>query len=75
VRSERGEALLGAGERAGVIEVNVLPEENLKHLKEASLLKKRRAMEALKQRGELEDGYLKISTELVQKILSGEGAS
>jgi coenzyme F420 hydrogenase subunit beta len=75
VRSERGEALVEAGERAGVIELNVLPEENLKHLKEASLLKKRRALEALKQRAELEDGYLKISAELVQRILSGEGAS
>jgi coenzyme F420 hydrogenase subunit beta len=74
VRSERGEALVEGCERAGGIEVNVLPEENLKHLKAASLLKKRRALEALKQRGELDNGYSKISAELARKILSGEGA-
>jgi coenzyme F420 hydrogenase subunit beta len=75
VRSERGDGLVEDCERAGVLEVKALPEDNLKHLKEASLLKKRRALEALKQRGELEDGYLKISAELVRKILSGESVA
>ncbi len=72
VRSERGEALVERCEREGAIEVQVLPEENLRHLKDASLLKKRRALEALKQRGELEGGYVKLSADLVQKILSPE---
>jgi coenzyme F420 hydrogenase subunit beta len=70
VRSDRGEALVEGCEREGTIEVQVLPEENLRHLKDASLLKKRRALEALKQRGELEGGYLKLSADLVRKILS-----
>ncbi len=40
-----------------------------------ALLKKRRALETLKQRGELEDGYLKIPADLVRRILAGDGAS
>lgn len=74
VRSERGDALVERCEREGAIEVQGLPEENLMHLKDASLLKKRRALEALKQRDELEGGYLKLSADLVRKILPGESA-
>ena len=73
IRSDSGEELLNRAEDAGIIEVQPLPEENLKHLKEASLLKKRRALLALKERGELEDGYIILSHELIQKILSGDG--
>ncbi len=70
VRTDRGDKLLGSAEAAGVIETQPLPEENLKHLKEASLLKKRRALSALEERGELNDGYLILSPEIIQQILS-----
>lgn len=59
VRTDRGEELLSLAQKAGVIETKSLPEENLAHLLEASLLKKRRALEALRERGEVEHGYLK----------------
>ena len=75
IRSDSGEELLNRAEDAGIIEVQPLPEENLKHLKEASLLKKRRALLALKERGELKDGYIILSHELIRKILSGDGES
>jgi len=44
--------------------------DKLSHLKEASLLKKRRAIDAIKDRGELEDGYLTLSPELIHQIQS-----
>jgi len=70
IRTDRGDELLSRAESTGVIETRSLPEENLKHLKEASLLKKRRALSALEERGELDDGYLMLSPELIQQILS-----
>jgi coenzyme F420 hydrogenase subunit beta len=69
VRTERGEDLLKRAESAGVVEVRPLPEENLRHLKEASLLKKKRALSVLKERGELEEGYLRLPPETLKKIL------
>jgi coenzyme F420 hydrogenase subunit beta len=70
VRTDRGEDLWRRAEAAGVIEAKELPEENRAHLEEASLLKKRRALTALKERGEFEDGYLKLSRALIERILS-----
>jgi len=70
VRTERGEELVKRAEAKGVIESQPLPGDKLSHLKEASLLKKRRAIDALKDRGELEDGYLTLSRELIQQIQS-----
>jgi len=69
-RSDLGEEILNRAEAAGILEIQPLPEENFKHLKEASLLKKRRAILTLKQRGELEDGYIILSHELIGRILS-----
>jgi len=69
-RSGLGEEILSRAEAAGVVESRPLPEENLKHLKEASLLKKRKALLTLKERGELEDGYIILSRELITRILS-----
>jgi hypothetical protein len=37
---------------------------------EASLLKKRRALDALKERGGIEKGYLKLSAHLINRIYS-----
>jgi coenzyme F420 hydrogenase subunit beta len=72
MRSDLGEEILSRAEAEGLIESQPLPEENFKHLKEASLLKKKRALLALKERGELEDGYLIPSRELIGRILSEE---
>jgi coenzyme F420 hydrogenase subunit beta len=69
-RSDLGEEILSRAETAGIVETQPLPEENFKHLKEASLLKKRRAVLTLKQRGELKDGYITLSDELIGRILS-----
>ncbi|MGO8989996.1 MAG: Coenzyme F420 hydrogenase/dehydrogenase, beta subunit C-terminal domain [bacterium] len=69
-RSDLGEELLSRAEAAGIVESQPLPQENIKHLKEASLLKKRRALLTLKERGELENGYMILSHELIGRILS-----
>jgi coenzyme F420 hydrogenase subunit beta len=73
VRTEMGEKLLRQAKKAGVIETRALPEDNLNHLKEASLLKKRRALDALKERGGIEKAYFTLSADLVKRILSESG--
>jgi coenzyme F420 hydrogenase subunit beta len=70
VRTERGEELLNRAIKAGIIESRPLPEETLAHLKEASQLKKQRALAALKEQGDLDEGYLKLSKRMIDKILS-----
>ena len=73
VRTEMGEKLLSEAKRAGVIETRALPEDNLNHLKEASLLKKRRALDALREKGGIEKGYFTLSANLIKRILSEAG--
>jgi len=70
VRTDRGEDLFKRALDAGIIESQPLPEENTQHLKTASVLKKQRALKALKERGETENGYLILSSEIIQRILS-----
>jgi coenzyme F420 hydrogenase subunit beta len=70
IRTDLGEKILSQAEAARIVKSQPLPEENLKHLREASLLKKQRALLRLKERGELEDGYLTLSHELIGRILS-----
>ena len=70
VRTKRGEELIKLAESQAVIESRPLPGDKLSHLKEASLLKKRRAIDAIKDRGALEDGYLALSHELIRQIQS-----
>jgi coenzyme F420-reducing hydrogenase beta subunit len=70
VRTAIGEDLLKRTKRAGIIETKTLPQNNLSHLIEASLLKKRRALDALKERGGIEKGYLKLSAHLINRIYS-----
>jgi coenzyme F420 hydrogenase subunit beta len=70
VRTTKGDDLISRAEESGILETLTFPEDKLDHLKEASLLKKRRALDALKERGELEEGYLMLSDELLQRILS-----
>jgi coenzyme F420-reducing hydrogenase beta subunit len=50
VRSERGSQLLSEFIEAGLIETRILPEENLAHLKEASLNKRERGELAKEER-------------------------
>jgi coenzyme F420-reducing hydrogenase beta subunit len=70
VRTAMGENLLRRAKKARIIETKSLPNDNLKHLIEASLLKKRRALDALKERGGIEKGYLNLSADLVKRIVS-----
>jgi len=70
VRTDRGEDLIKRAVEAGILESRPLPDDNTQHLKEASVLKKQRALKALKERGEMEDGYITVAPELVQRILS-----
>jgi coenzyme F420-reducing hydrogenase beta subunit len=70
IRTDLGEELLSQAEAAKIVKSQPLPEDNFKHLREASLLKKKRALLRLKGRGELEDGYLILSHELIGRILS-----
>jgi coenzyme F420 hydrogenase subunit beta len=70
VRTEQGKELLRVAEREGIIETLPLPDVNLQHLKQASLLKKRRGLLALKERGELERGCIVFPPQWIEKILS-----
>jgi len=70
VRTGMGEKLLIEAKKAGVIETRALPEDHLNHLKEASLLKKRRALNVLREKGGIEKGYLTLSSDLIKRILS-----
>jgi coenzyme F420 hydrogenase subunit beta len=70
VRSDRGDDLFKRALDAGFIESRPMPDENSQHLKMASVLKKQRALKALKERGETENGYVILSSEIIQRILS-----
>ena len=50
VRTAKGQELMEEAERAGVVEVAEMPRANLKHLKDAALLKKKRALENIVKR-------------------------
>jgi coenzyme F420 hydrogenase subunit beta len=50
IRSDQGEKLFKEAEAEGVFESQPLPEDYLDHLKEASLLKKERALRAIQER-------------------------
>ena len=69
-RTAGGEELLKKAKIAGRIETRPFPKENLNHLIEASLLKKRRALETFKEKGGIEKGYLTLSSLLIKRILS-----
>jgi coenzyme F420 hydrogenase subunit beta len=73
VRTAVGENLLRRAKKAGVIETRPLSKDNLNHLKEASLLKKKRALDALKGKEGVETAYFNLSANLVKRILSESG--
>ena len=70
VRTAAGENLFKEAKKTGVIETRPLPANNLDHLKEASLLKKRRALEALNEKGGMEKAYFTLSANSIKRILS-----
>mgnify|MGYP002153786577 CR=1 FL=1 len=70
LRTAKGEDLLKRARKARIIETRPLPKDNLNHLKEASLLKKRRALEVLEEKGGIEKGYITLSAGLINRILS-----
>jgi coenzyme F420 hydrogenase subunit beta len=71
VRSDRGAELIGAAHTAGVIEVDALPDENLDHLKGASLGKRRRAFAniAAMTGSDSDLLYLDISDDLRRRLV------
>lgn len=69
IRTAAGEALLKRAKKAGVIETRPLPKSKLSHLKEASLLKKRRALDAFNGKGGIENAYFHLSGNLIKRIL------
>ena len=72
VRSERGRELVDAARAAGVLEVDALPPENLDHLKQASLGKRRRGLENIRRTTGSEDDllYLNLSADTRERLLS-----
>ncbi len=70
VRTAQAEDLLRRAVKADVIETRPLAKDHLNHLKEASLLKKRRALDALIEKGGIEKGYVKLPAHLINRILS-----
>ena len=66
VRTALGEDLLQRAESKGSLETRAYSEEHWARLKEASILKKRRALSAMK---ETEEGHLRLSQMAIDEIL------
>ncbi len=71
VRSQAGADLMQMARARGAIETDALPEANLAHLKEAALLKKKRALRAITDKtGDSSDIlYLGLSTAVTERLL------
>ena len=71
VRSERGAALFDKAVRDKVLETGTLPEEHLAHLKQASLLKKKRGLKNIleKTKDPADLLYLKTDAKAVREFL------
>jgi coenzyme F420 hydrogenase subunit beta len=72
VRSERGREFVAAARAAGVIETDALPDENLSHLKGASLGKRRRALANIREIAGSDDDllYVGLSAEARGRLLA-----
>lgn len=72
IRSDAGRELVEQAQAQGVIETEPLPGQNLAHLKEASLLKKKRGLKKIiETTGSDQDLlYLKLTSEAVKGLLS-----
>ncbi len=73
VRSEKGAELLRKAKAKRILEIDAMPAQNLAHLKEASLLKKKRGLKNIIQKtGNADDLlYLKADTQAVKEFLNG----
>ncbi len=71
VRTPRGADIIGDAKKKGKLEIKDLPAQSLAHLKEASLIKKARAVqEIVKKTGDKNDlMYIDISHDLKEKLL------
>jgi coenzyme F420 hydrogenase subunit beta len=71
-RSDAGRELVEAAQAKGVIETKPLPDQNLAHLKEASLNKKKRGLEKVIETTGSEENllYLRLTGETVTELLS-----
>ena len=72
VRTDTGAELVEIAKKKGKLETDTLPAENLAHLKEAALIKKKRSLsEIVKKTGDKKDLlYLGLSPSLADKLLS-----
>jgi coenzyme F420 hydrogenase subunit beta len=72
VRTAKGQELLEEAKRAKMIEVSDVPRANLKHLQEAALLKKKRALENIVQRTGSKENLLYLKgAEALRPLLPG----
>ncbi|MCJ7515111.1 MAG: Coenzyme F420 hydrogenase/dehydrogenase, beta subunit C-terminal domain [Dehalococcoidia bacterium] len=71
VRTEAGADLMERAKKKGTLQIDKLPASNLEHLKEAALLKKKRALnEIVKRSGDKNNLlYLGLSPQLTKKLL------
>ena len=72
IRTNTGAELMEMAKKQGKLETDSLPAENLAHLKEAALLKKKRALdEIIKKSGDKKDLlYLGLSESMADKLLA-----
>lgn len=74
IRTQAGESILEGAVARGILQVKALPPPNAQHLARASLLKKRRALEALQQRENGKCGYLLANSSWLERVrLETEG--
>jgi coenzyme F420 hydrogenase subunit beta len=66
VRTARGEDVLRCAESKGALETRVYPEDKWAHLKQASILKKQRGLNALK---DVQEKYLTLPQKAIDAIL------
>ena len=75
IRTKVGAELMETAKKKKRLEIDKLPAQNLTHLKEAALLKKKRALtEIIKRSGNKNNLlYLGLPPRLVDKFLNGQG--
>lgn len=71
IRTSAGESILDRALARGVLEVKDLPAPNAQHLAKASMLKKRRALEAIKQMEDGKGGYLLADSRWLERVRLG----
>jgi coenzyme F420 hydrogenase subunit beta len=71
VRTDTGADLMERAKKKGKLQIDKLPESNLEHLKEAALLKKKRAVKEIVQKSGDKNNllYLGLSARLTEKLL------